>query len=274
MAASVTDLVIGPAVSWLCEIGMRPSWETSPTVGLSPTIAFPADGQTIEPSVSVPIATAHRLAAAATADPELDPHGSAPRSYGLRVEAAARAPAVEVEAGLDDRLGSHAPEVRPFGEIGLAQDDGARRPEASDDPRVAPHAAPDQRQRAGRRLHRVIRRDVVLDQDGDPMERPTNAPRSALGVPPGGDVEGCGVRLDDRVEDRIEPVDPSQVRLGQLQGGEVTGRQQRAQLRDRCLEPRSGRVPVDVWDQRGTDARIVASTGPRCPGGPSSSGRS
>ena len=58
---------------------MIPSWATSPTVGLSPTIALLADGQTIEPSVSVPIATAHRFAAAATAEPELEPHGSRPR---------------------------------------------------------------------------------------------------------------------------------------------------------------------------------------------------
>ena len=32
-------------------------------------------GDTIEPSVSVPTAAAARLAAAATADPELDPEG-------------------------------------------------------------------------------------------------------------------------------------------------------------------------------------------------------
>jgi hypothetical protein len=34
-----------------------------------------AAGQTIEPSVSVPSATALRLAATATAEPELEPHG-------------------------------------------------------------------------------------------------------------------------------------------------------------------------------------------------------
>jgi hypothetical protein len=45
-----------------------------------------AAGQTIEPSVSDPIATAHRFAAGATAEPELDPHGSLPRSYGFRVK--------------------------------------------------------------------------------------------------------------------------------------------------------------------------------------------
>ena len=33
------------------------------------------EGEMIEPSVSVPIAAAHRLAATATADPELDPEG-------------------------------------------------------------------------------------------------------------------------------------------------------------------------------------------------------
>jgi hypothetical protein len=85
-ATSVTVRPIGPAVSWLCEIGTIPSWATRPTVGLSPTIPLCADGQTIEPSVSVPMATAHRLAATATAEPELDPQGSEPRSYGLRVK--------------------------------------------------------------------------------------------------------------------------------------------------------------------------------------------
>ena len=63
-----------------------PACDTSPTVGLMPTTALCDDGQTIEPSVSVPIAAAHRLAAGATPDPELEPHGSAPRSYGLRVK--------------------------------------------------------------------------------------------------------------------------------------------------------------------------------------------
>src|SRR3954453_11289575 len=85
MAASVTERAIGPAVSWLCEIGMIPACDTSPTVGFSPTTELRAEGQTIDPSVSVPIAAAQRFAAGATPDPELDPHGSVPRSEGLRV---------------------------------------------------------------------------------------------------------------------------------------------------------------------------------------------
>ena len=86
IAASVTVRAIGPAVSWLWAIGTIPAWATSPTVGLRPTIALLPAGQTIEPSVSVPTAIAHRFAAAATAEPELEPHGSSARPYGLRVK--------------------------------------------------------------------------------------------------------------------------------------------------------------------------------------------
>src|SRR5439155_3865889 len=42
------------------------------------------DGETIEPSVSVPIAPAQRFAAAAAPEPELDPDGLRSSAYGLR----------------------------------------------------------------------------------------------------------------------------------------------------------------------------------------------
>ena len=86
IATSVTVRHIGPAVSLLCAIGIIPSCETSPTVGLSPTLRLFPEGQTTEPSVSVPTVAAQRLAAAATAEPELDPHGSKLRRYGSRVK--------------------------------------------------------------------------------------------------------------------------------------------------------------------------------------------
>src|ERR1700689_1203071 len=79
VAASATVRPIGPAVSWLWEIGIIPARLTSPTVGLIPTIPFADDGQTIEPSVSDPTATAQRLAETAAPEPELDPQGL--RSY-------------------------------------------------------------------------------------------------------------------------------------------------------------------------------------------------
>ncbi len=84
-AASATLRAIGPALSWLKEIGMMPSRLTSPTVGLSPTMPLTAAGQTMLPSVSVPMATTAKLAATATALPELEPQGLRFSAYGLRV---------------------------------------------------------------------------------------------------------------------------------------------------------------------------------------------
>src|SRR6188474_2471568 len=84
-AASATVRAIGPAVSWLCEIGMMPARLTRPTVGLIPTSPLVDAGHTMDPSVSVPIAAAHRLALAAAPEPELEPQGERSRAYGLRV---------------------------------------------------------------------------------------------------------------------------------------------------------------------------------------------
>src|SRR6266850_6871429 len=74
-AASATLRHRGPAVSWLWAMGMIPARLTRPTVGLMPTTPHALAGLTIDPSVSVPTATAQRLALTATADPELDPDG-------------------------------------------------------------------------------------------------------------------------------------------------------------------------------------------------------
>src|ERR687884_2102755 len=84
-AASVTLRAIGPAVSWLALIGITPARLHNPSVGLIPTSPFAPDGQTIEPSVSVPTAATARSAAAATPEPELEPHGFRSRTYGMFV---------------------------------------------------------------------------------------------------------------------------------------------------------------------------------------------
>src|SRR5215208_416991 len=83
-AASATVRPKGPTVSWLWAMGITPDRLTRPSVGLMPTIELTEAGQTIEPSVSVPTATAARAAAMATAEPELEPQGETLRSYGLR----------------------------------------------------------------------------------------------------------------------------------------------------------------------------------------------
>src|ERR1044072_7667080 len=64
---------------------MTPLRETSPTGGFNPTSPQFDEGQTIEPSVSVPIPMAPRLAAIEAPVPELDPHGLRRNTYGLCV---------------------------------------------------------------------------------------------------------------------------------------------------------------------------------------------
>jgi hypothetical protein len=56
-------------------MGTMPERLTSPSVGLIPTTELADDGQTMDPSVSVPTATAARLAAMAAPLPELEPQG-------------------------------------------------------------------------------------------------------------------------------------------------------------------------------------------------------
>src|SRR6185312_5345238 len=82
-AASATVRHIGPGVSCECEIGTMPERLRSPTVGLMPTSEHAALGLTMEPSVSVPIAAAAKLADEAPPEPELDPDGVRSSAYGL-----------------------------------------------------------------------------------------------------------------------------------------------------------------------------------------------
>jgi hypothetical protein len=85
MAASRIVRHIGPAVSWVCEIGIILLRLTSPIVGLIPASPFAEDGHTIDPSVSVPTPIAARFAEIPAPVPELDPHGFRSSAYGFLV---------------------------------------------------------------------------------------------------------------------------------------------------------------------------------------------
>ena len=116
MAASRTVRAIGPAVSWECEMGMIPVRPTRPTVGLIPTIPQAELGQSTDPSVSVPIATAQRLAATAAPEPELEPQGLRSSTYGLFVCPPPATPSAGRTVGTN---------VGPFAEIGFAEQHSA-----------------------------------------------------------------------------------------------------------------------------------------------------
>jgi hypothetical protein len=56
-------------------MGTTPARLVSPKVGFMPTTPLLLAGQTMEPSVSVPIDPAVKFAETAAAEPELDPQG-------------------------------------------------------------------------------------------------------------------------------------------------------------------------------------------------------
>lgn len=56
-------------------MGITPARLVRPTVGLIPTTELRLEGHRIDPSVSAPIVTVAKLAAADIADPLLDPQG-------------------------------------------------------------------------------------------------------------------------------------------------------------------------------------------------------
>ena len=191
---------------------MMPARLTSPTVGLMPTTPQMEPGEVIEPSVSVPTATAQRLAATATAEPLLEPDGVRSRTYGLR----------------------HCP-PRPLQPL------IERRPRklAHSDRFVLPRmTAPAARSRSATKLSRgamesararepalVCIRSCVsmlsLISTGMPWSGPRGPRRAPLGVHLVGDGEGVGVRLQHRVEAGaalVEGLDARQVLLGEAAG--------------------------------------------------------
>src|SRR5690349_3034188 len=66
-------------------MGMMPLRLTMPTVGLIPASPFDEEGQTMDPSVSVPIPAAAKFAEIPAPVPELDPHGLRSSEYGFLV---------------------------------------------------------------------------------------------------------------------------------------------------------------------------------------------
>ncbi|BAS87988.1 Os04g0184250 [Oryza sativa Japonica Group] len=120
-----------------------------------------------------------------------------------------------------------APAVRggavsgPLGEAGLTEDNGAGGAEASRHAGVAGDDGAEQRERPGRRVEPVACRDVVLEQDGDAVERPAAATGGALVVGARRLGERVGVDLDDGVEERVEAGDLVEVEADERRGGEA-----------------------------------------------------
>jgi hypothetical protein len=130
------------------------------------------------------------------------------------------------------------PEVRPFAQIRLAKDDSARRAQPLGYERVARRDVAGEGERAGRRAHLVGRVDVVLDENGDSVQRPADASGLSFIVELRRDRERIRIQLDDRVDCRpalIERVDAREVLLDERSRRIGTAAEAGAEVVDRQL---------------------------------------
>ena len=124
-----------------------------------PTTPFCAGRQTIEPSVSVPMATVAKFAATPAPEPEDEPHGLRRSTYGLLVR-----PPTPDQPLLEfvERKLAHSEQV------GLADDHRAGLPQLAGEERVLADGAAQQRERPGGRRLLVLGAMLSLSRIGMP----------------------------------------------------------------------------------------------------------
>ena len=147
-------------------MGIIPARLISPSVGLMPTSPFADDGQTTEPSVSVPTASGAKIGRHRRARSRTRAARIAVERIRISGQPATPAPSADRMAGAN---------VRPLAQIGFAQNHRARLAQLLRHKRIPRRTRPDQRQRPGGSLHLVGRVDVVLDQHRNPVQRPARA---------------------------------------------------------------------------------------------------
>src|SRR5207244_1196162 len=91
------------------------------------------------------------------------------------------------------------------------------------DQRVGRHLAANQRERSSGRLHSVVRRNVVLYQNGNAVKRATNMPSAPFAIEIFGDRYGIWIGFNHRVKQPVQRVNAIEVINQQLLAGQLTG---------------------------------------------------
>ncbi len=177
---------------------------TTPTLGRNPTTLPHAAGLRSEPPVSLPSAVATMRQASATAAPPLDPPALHPRLHGFRVTPYTSLNVCEPAPNSGEFVLPTATAPAAFIRATSRQSAAGRCPANSGDPYVVVKSA-------------VSTRSLwaVTSPANGPGSSPAAIASSTSAGPPPSDVR---IEGDDRVDERIDRVDPRQVSVEQLAG--------------------------------------------------------
>ena len=123
-------------------------------------------------------------------------------------------------------------EIRPFAEVGLAQQNGAGIAQQAGNGRIFRRRRTEQREGAGTSLRFVGGVDVVFQKNGDAVQGSAYVILLALVVARFGDRQRIGIDFDDGVQLRVELLNAANVVLGDLARGGAMGRHHRLELGD------------------------------------------
>ncbi len=153
--------------------------------------------------------------------------------------------------GIADQPADRAPpthrpgraDVRPFAEVGLAEDHRACRAQLRDHRRVAARHIVLERQAASGGRHRVGGLDIVLDQHRNAVQRSAHPPRPTLGVERLGLGQRVGIERDHAAQRRplaVHRRDPREIRPDQIDTARRPRRHACLKLIDRAFLDRDG----------------------------------
>ncbi|TPX19081.1 uncharacterized protein E0L32_011242 [Thyridium curvatum] len=159
--------------------------------------------------------------------------------------------------------GPVAAEVGPLGQIRLTEDHGARPPEPGRHGAVRGHPGAEQGVRPGRGVHpaveRRVGRDVVLQQQRDPVQRAPHLAAGPLAVQGASGGAGRGVQLRDGVQLAVDLGDARRVRVHEVDAREEPGAQACHQVFQAGIDK--------GWEPPAVDACCTITIGvqwPRC----------
>ena len=167
----------GPAVSWLCAMGMMPSWATSPSVGFSPTMPLLPAGRRSSRRFPCRSPAAHRFAGGAyRRSPSWSRTDPSSRHVGIAGEAPRALQPFKIQVRVNNGLRDEPRKFAHSERFALPRMTAPAARSRATSVASRGHPATHERERTRRRLHRVSVAMLSLTRIGMPCSGPRTRP--------------------------------------------------------------------------------------------------